>query len=204
MEAKTNMQTNSEIRGYARYRLKGNWGNAILVFIIFSVITGVTAMIPFLGWAAGIVIFGPMLFGINGFYLRLIKGEPISIENIFFGFERCFGGSLIASILIAIYTFLWTLLFVIPGIIKSLSYSQVYFILNDNPDMSANQAITLSRQMMNGYKGKLLMLHLSFIGWAILCTLTFGIGYLWLTPYIHTSLAKFYEEIKNNNQIESE
>ena len=71
-----------------------------------------------------------------------------------------------------------------------------YFILRDNPQMNALEAITASRMMMNGYKTKLFCLYLSFIGWAILCVLSFGIGFLWLTPYMTLSVANFYENLK--------
>jgi uncharacterized membrane protein len=87
-------------------------------------------------------------------------------------------------------------LFVIPGIIKKYSYALTPYILKDNPKLEYNSAITLSRKMMDGHKWELFYLQFSFIGWAILSCFTFGIGYLWLIPYIQTTQAAFYEEVK--------
>ncbi len=86
----------------------------------------------------------------------------------------------------------------IPGIVAALSYSQAFYILAENPGIGALEAIRISKRMMYGYKGKLFLLYLSFIGWAILSALTLGIGYLWLIPYVSTTLANFYEEVKRN------
>ncbi|WP_332892325.1 DUF975 family protein [Lottiidibacillus patelloidae] len=99
------------------------------------------------------------------------------------------------SIFVWIFTFLWFLLLIIPGIIKGIAYSQTYFILKDNPDLMPLEAITESRKRMNGLKWKFFLLNLSFIGWGILCIFTLGIGLLWLIPYITTSLAAFYQEL---------
>ena len=107
-------------------------------------------------------------------------------------------------LLVGVFTFLWTLLLIIPGIIKSLAYSMTPFILKDYPELSANQAINLSMKMMEGRKFDLFYLYLSFIGWGILAIFTLGIGYLWLMPYMYTSTAAFYQNVKeeyitNNN-----
>ena len=92
-------------------------------------------------------------------------------------------------LLVNLYLFLWTLLFIIPGIIKSFSYAMTYFIINDHPEYSLNQAITESRRMMDGHKMEYFILCLSFIGWFILSCITLGIGFLWLIPYFYTTSA---------------
>lgn len=99
-------------------------------------------------------------------------------------------------LLAAIFTVLWTLLLVIPGIVKSFSYAMTKYILEENPELSANEAIDHSRAMMRGHKFDLFWLYLSFIGWGILCIFTAGIGLLWLVPYMETAEAAFYEEVK--------
>ncbi|KHF31013.1 hypothetical protein LR68_00503 [Anoxybacillus sp. BCO1] len=93
---------------------------------------------------------------------------------------------------------------IIPGIIKSLSYSQTFFLLKDHPEYSALQAISESKKRMKGYKGKLFLLYLSFIGWGLLSMLTFGIGFLWLVPYIYTSLAAFYDQFIRTQEAPAE
>lgn len=105
-------------------------------------------------------------------------------------------------LLTSLFTFFWSLLFIIPGIIKSYSYSQAYFINYDDYNKTGVEpgymnAITKSRQLMDGHKGKLFLLDLSFIGWHILALITCGIGYLWLTPYIQATKVAFYNDLKN-------
>ncbi len=88
-----------------------------------------------------------------------------------------------------------TLLFIIPGIIASYSYAMTEYILADHPELSATEAISRSKQMMGGNKWRLFCLQFSFIGWSILCSFTFGIGNLWMTPYKQAATAVFYREV---------
>lgn len=89
----------------------------------------------------------------------------------------------------------WSLLFVIPGIVAAYRYSMATYIMAENPGMQATEAIERSKALMDGRKGDLFCLDLSFIGWALLATLTAGIGYLWLTPYMTVSRAAFYRSL---------
>ena len=114
---------------------------------------------------------------------------------MFEGFHD-YGRIFVTKLLQAVYTALWSLLLVIPGIIKSYSYAMTDFILKDEPEMKNNAAIEKSMVMMDGNKMKLFMLDLSFIGWAILCLFTFGIGFFFLQPYMQASHAAFYEDLK--------
>ena len=121
--------------------------------------------------------------------------DPFSIGHLFDGY-RDFVRIFLTLFLQAIYIFLWALLLIIPGIIKALSYAMTPFILRDRPDLQYNGAIELSMAMMKGHKWDLFWLYLSFIGWAILCLFTFFIGYFWLEPYVTSTMANFYEEVK--------
>jgi uncharacterized membrane protein len=188
-------KTNSELKTDAKAQLKGKWGMAILAFIIYNVVAGLPSAIPYVGFVISIVISGPMALGFMGFYLNVKRGGETALESLFDGFKN-FLPAFLTQLLIGIFTFLWSLLLIIPGIIKSISYSQALFILFDNPEMRALDAITLSRKMMDGYKGKYFILQLSFIGWGLLCLLTLGIGFLWLAPYVVTSSANFYDDVK--------
>ena len=94
-----------------------------------------------------------------------------------------------------IYTFLWTLLLVIPGIIKHYSYSMTSYVLHDNPELKYDDAIDRSIKLMKGHKMKLFLLDLSFIGWILLGIITCGIGMLWVYPYWLTSHAAFYNDL---------
>lgn len=153
------------------------------------------------------IINALFMSGISWTYLDILRGTKSTIEpfkDAFRGFTGLFlGGVILLAILISIFTTLWALLFVIPGIIKSYSYSQSYFIYYDvitetGEKPSVLNTITASRKLMDGYKGKLFWLDLSFIGWHILAMLTAGIGYLWLNPYITATKAAFYEQLPKN------
>lgn len=186
---------NSELRRMARERLRGNWTNPVVLSLVFVVLSGVAGGVPFLGPIIALLIGGPLLLGFVGFFVRFVRREDCMIENLFEGFSS-FVPAMVLYLLIALFTVLWSFLLIIPGIIAALSYSQAFFIMYDNPQIEAMDAIRLSKQMMQGQKWKLFELHLSFIGWGILCILTLGIGFIWLIPYIYTSLACFYEDLK--------
>jgi uncharacterized membrane protein len=191
---------NSALRALARQQLTGNWGGSILavvvVGIIIGVVSGISVAIPPVGIIINIIIGGPLTFGLIRYFLKLKRAEGPALENLFDGFNN-FVPSLVLFILIQVFTFLWFLLFIIPGIIAALRYSQAFYILNDNPGMSAMEALNKSKEMMVGHKGKLFVLYLSFIGWFLLSCITCGVGFLWLVPYVQTTLANFYDDLKN-------
>lgn len=184
----------SQIKRNAKQNLGGKWGLAIGLFLITELLIGASAFIG----VGPLIVSGPLMLGFYTCYLKMQRNQDVEFEQLFSGFNN-FATSLIVYILIGIYTFLWSLLFIIPGIIKSLSYSMTWFILADNPEMKANEAITRSRVLMDGHKTELFVLYLSFIGWLILCVLTLGILIIYVGPYMHASLAAFYNEIKGPN-----
>ena len=131
---------------------------------------------------------------VNAFRKLLVKLDTNIVGNTFdfSNYWRKIGGMIWMSIL----TFFWSLLFIIPGIVKAFSYAMTPFILDEYPELTPVEAIHRSRMMMKGHKFDLFWLYLSFIGWAILCIPTCGIGFLWLAPYMQTAEAAFYEEVK--------
>ena len=186
--------TNSEIRAQARQNLKGNWGLAIGSVLICLVILGVVMMIPMVGVIGMIVLVGPMTCGVCYIYLCFARARRTEIKDLFSGFQY-FGNSFLAGLLVNLYTFLWSLLFVIPGIVKGYSYSMTYYILCDHPEMSGNEAIAKSRQLMDGHKLDLFVLQLTFIGWMLLGTITFGIAMLYVGPYMQEAEVIFYKNL---------
>ena len=140
------------------------------------------------------LIGGALKLGYSKFAVNMADGREAKFGDLFSRFDD-FGKGLVMQLLMDIFTFLWALLFIIPGIIKVFAYSMTPFIINDHPELSANQAIKASKMLMKGNKWRLFCLELSFIGWALLCCLTFGIGNLWLNPYIQISKAEFYRQI---------
>ena len=114
---------------------------------------------------------------------------------LFDGFKQ-FGTAFLTSLLMTIFICLWLMLLIVPGIIAMLRYSMTYFVLAENPGMSALDAIRTSKQLMKGRKWKLFCLWWRFFGWMLLCILTCGIGFLWLMPYMTASYARFYDDVR--------
>ncbi|HOJ41736.1 MAG TPA: DUF975 family protein, partial [Candidatus Syntrophosphaera thermopropionivorans] len=121
--------------------------------------------------------------------------EDFKIEEMFNGFKY-FGRALGTYLLMTLYILLWSILLIVPGIIAAISYSMTFFILAENPNIKAADALRLSKQMMYGHKTQYFMLMLSFIGWFLLSILTFGIGLLFLYSYITMASTIFYQQIK--------
>lgn len=139
----------------------------------------------------------PLALGFTNAFLKLLKLRDNNLlhNTIHIAFSN-YWHKVWGMLLTYIFIVLWSLLFLIPGIIKAYSYAMTPFILEENPELSANEAIDRSRFMMRGHKFDLFWLQLSFIGWGLLCLLTAGIGLLWLVPYMQTATAAFYEEVK--------
>ena len=177
------LKQNSELRAQAREALRGKWPMAAVAALIYSAIAGGLSSIPFIGW------IGSLLVG-------LFRGaEEVDLGVLFAGFQE-YSRILSTKLLQAVYTFLWSLLLLIPGIIKYYSYGMTDYILKDEPELCNNAAIERSMAMMEGNKMKLFLLDLSFIGWAILCLFTFGLGFFVLQPYMQVARAAFYEDLK--------
>lgn len=140
------------------------------------------------------IIGGSVQIGLCRFYLHRLDGRPAEVGDLFSAFD-IFGRALWLRILMGLKIFAWTLLFIIPGIVAALRYAMAPYILAENPQLTASQAIELSKQMMDGKKGDLFVLNLSFIGWALLAGLTFGIGLLWLNPYMGMAETAFYRSV---------
>ena len=173
-----------EMKANAKERLREQWGMFTLIELISSLLMNV----------ASLLVGGPLTMGLSMIAAKITKGEKVNVITLFEGFTD-FLKVFILYLVNAIYVLLWSLLFVIPGIIKALSYSMCYFILIDSPDLSYEEARKRSIEIMRGNKGKLFRLYLSFIGWYILSYLTLGILFLFVMPYIRMSLYQFYQSI---------
>ena len=185
------MPENSQIRHTARERLKGNWLYAVLCTLLFDAVISIAGSIPL----AGLLVVCPLSFGFSIAFLLFVRGEVEGDDLVtkpFSAFNQ-YGRMLGASLLVAVLTFLWSLLLIIPGIINAYSYALTPYIVHDNPGMSEFDCLKRSQELMKGYKWKLFLLDLSFIGWMFLCVLTLGIGLLWLVPYMQTAHAEFYK-----------
>jgi hypothetical protein len=142
-----------------------------------------------------------MSVGLCRFRLDLHDGAGARVETIFWGFGRVFFKALIVHIVTSILIFLGFLLFIIPGVIAVYRYSMINYVMAENPNMGIMDILRESRRMMKGNKWRLFCLQISFIGWSILSTLFFGIGHLWLNPYIGQAEASFYHEVSGRAAI---
>lgn len=187
------LKSNEELRAEGRGYLTGYWGTSVLTHLIYSILLSAASGLAGVG---NLIIGGPMELGLNTYFLGLKRNGNAKIEDLFKGFSL-FESSVILYLVRMVFVVLWLLLLIVPGIVAALGYSMAAYILHDNPDLSGMEALARSKQMMDGYKGKLFGLYVSFIGWAFLCVFTFGIGYLWLAPYIKATEASFYENLKS-------
>lgn len=161
----------------------------------FMVLLSVLSFVGIIFAILHFVIGGAVTLGYVKFNLSLIDRKTATFAQLFSEFHRL-GAGIAMQLLRAIYTFLWMLLFIFPGIYAAYGYAMAPYILAENPEMSANEAITKSKELMNGNRWKLFCLEISFIGWILLCALfTLGIGVFWLIPYMEASFAAFYREI---------
>ena len=218
------MQLNSELRAQARERLEGQWGTFVLMTFLMLVIQTILQIPGYIGSLLEILspenvlaslsfsnisnilslLALPLSWGLTVSLLRNHREESVDLENLFDGFR---GGRytrvFCALFLVNLFTILWTLLLIIPGIMKAFSYALTPYIIMDEPELTARQAITRSCEIMQGRRWKLFCLSLSFIGWGILSLLTFGIGFLWLVPYMNASIAAFYEDARAEYEAEN-
>ncbi len=202
------MKQASENRATALSALRGNWTPAIIVSLVICAIcaafnvpiqivtnfatgAGAVAVLPL--QLAYVIVLMPIVFALEIMFLNFLRGEEGALEvgNLFNKFSSYIGVSLLRYL----YTVLWSFLLIVPGIVKSYSYAMTPYIVKDNPGISADAAIEASRAMMKGHKFDLFYLHLTFLGWGILCLFTCGLGYLWLSPYILTAQADFYQNL---------
>lgn len=206
------MKRNAEYKDLALTHLRGNWINPIVATLIVIVIEVATNLFtngpkphslswgitkPIIGLALTIFVAWPITYGFSLAFLDYIRGDKDNLNNKIFQGFNVYWRSVGVQFFRFLYTFLWTLLLIVPGIIKAYAYSMTLYISKDHPELDADACIDLSIAMMKGHKAQLFWLHLSFIGWIILCILTLGIGTLWIKPYMECSIAHFYEDVKS-------
>lgn len=225
--------TYSDYRRIARENLAGNWGKSLgiafvaaifgallagsnigfditideeiiphLPSIVLSVL-GVLVSISSILNLAQFILGGTVQLGYTQILLKQYHHMEFEMGELFSQFHR-FKQGFLQSFLRTLYIALWSLLFIIPGIIANYKYAMTPFLMADNPNMTAKEAIAASCELMDGHKGELFILGLTFIGWDILAVLSLGIGFLWLNPYKEATYAAFYRDliIQRNNTVE--
>ncbi|MBQ7596581.1 MAG: DUF975 family protein [Clostridia bacterium] len=186
-----------ELKARAKSQLGGifepNWIYALLISLIASLIISAASVVPVLG---SLIVWGPMMYAVSKALLKLSRtGEKPDLNVLVDGFKDDFGETLLIGLLSTIFICLWSLLFVIPGIVKSYAYSMAYYIKVDHPEYDWRKCLKESEALTKGHKGELFVLDLSFIGWLIVGSLCLGVGVLWVAPYMDLTKANFYNDL---------
>lgn len=190
----------AELKSKAKQQIKGKIGILFVITLIVAVITSLASLIlsfiPFIGKLACAIIVTPAFaLSIVRVYLNLTNDVQPSARDAFCGFDD-FWSAFKVNFLVGLFTYLWSLLFIIPGIVKSLSYSMSMYVLAENEGKPALECINESKTITNGHKMELFILNLSFIGWILLAIITFGIACIWIVPYMNATFANTYRSLK--------
>ena len=190
------MRTNPEIRNDAQALMQGNWTNMVVISLVFCLIATFTRC----SFPLVLFVYCPLALGYVMTIMHFVRGtKSVSVENLFSAFNaKFYWKSMGLGILVWIYTFLWSWLFRVPGVIKGCSYFLAPYILADNPELSAEEAICRSMRLMDGHKMQLFLMSLGYLCLATLSSLLLFIPMLWLVPYYQVAYVNFYEEVKHS------
>ena len=205
------MESNQVYKNRAIDSLEGKWGTAAILSLIFFVINeGISWVVTTpMGDNTSMSVSTqgfwellclPLGWGFTVYFLNLIRNEDISYGRLFDGYKD-FVRVFLAGFLTLLAIIIGCIFLIVPGIIAALMFAQTEFILKDDKEISAVDAMMKSMHMMKGHKGELFGLMLSFIGWLILCCMTLGIGFLFLAPYFNSTMAHYYEDLKAEQGI---
>ena len=190
----------AELKAKAKEQIKGKIGIMLVISLIIAVITAAVAWIvgkiPYVGTAIAPLVVAPAFtLSITRVVLGITAGVKPAVGDAFCGFDD-YWSAIKLHLLSGLYIFLWSLLFVIPGIVKTYAYSMAVYILAENKGKSARECIKESMAMTKGHKWELFVLDLSFFGWALLVAITGGIASIWVGPYIQATFANVYLDLK--------
>lgn len=207
-----------ELKARAKQALRVNYwhafGMTLLTLLIMGIIDSIITIVSgsyntesysiarhIAGWILSLItvlfVAIPISTGLTRYFIKSAHDAPYT-NNLFHVYKNGLSNTILINIMQNIFVILWSLLLIIPGIIKSYQYSMIGYMLAENPKLDRKRAFELTKKMMNGNKWRLFVLELSFIGWYILSVLTFGIGIIFLLPYVQATNAQFYLELKKN------
>lgn len=187
--------TRVELKMLSKTQIKGKIGVLFLCSLSIGLINWAISYIPIAGAIVSGIIAPAFLLSTSIIYLNLVNGNNVEVGDIFSGFKN-FWRAFVLSFVAGIFIILWSLLLVVPGIIKTYSYSMAFYILAENPEMSAMDALNESKRLMDGHKMEFFVLQISFFWWILLFIGTLGIAGIYVIPYILTTNVNFYKSIK--------
>lgn len=183
------------LKSSAKEQIKGKIGILFLISLLASLITGAVSAVPLVGTIAGMLLSGAFSLAMIQIYMNLGYGRRPEVGDLFSQMRNILP-AFCTQFLVGLFTFLWSLLLFVPGIIMGCAYSQAMYILADDPGIGPMEAIRRSKEMMEGHKMEYFVLCLSFYGWALLSVFTLGILYIWLIPYMQATLTNYYKYLK--------
>lgn len=187
-----------ELKQAAKTQIAGKIGKFFLTYLAyFGIAMGLSmtvGLIPFAGSIVASAAVYPMLFGIVMICIAVADGKDFKVADMFNGYYDWWG-AIKTYFFVGLFTWLWSLLLIIPGIVKAYSYRLAIYIKAENKEMGALEAIKKSKALMDGHKLEWFVLDLSFIGWALLVGVTFGIAAIWVTPYMEVTYANAYRKM---------
>lgn len=172
--------------------LAGHWGQAVVATLIVMVLM-CAASATYIG---ELIVYGPLIFGYTLYIMCLYDTKTSDLNLLFKGFSERFVDTLVFGLLYSLAVGVGFMLLIVPGVILSLGFAMTPFIMADNPKISAVDAMQESWNMMSGHRWDLFCLWFRFIGWALLCLLTCGIGWLWLYPYMTGATLCYYRQLR--------
>ncbi|MCL1929961.1 DUF975 family protein [Candidatus Saccharibacteria bacterium] len=187
------------LKSKAKQAIKGNlWMIAAIFIVVFTSQMLLAYITSFVGGVVGLLLAGSITLALAMIFLELVKKHrKPQVEDLLFGFKNGnFGRGLIGYLRCTFFTFAWSLLLIVPGIIKWFSYSQMFYLMADDPKLEPSEAQARSMEMMRGHKMELFNLYLSFMPWILLVVVTLGIGLIYVLPYLNATLAAYYIQLK--------
>lgn len=190
--------TNEQLKSAALLQIRGKLGTLFGMTFVIELIVGLSAVIPLLG---ALVVTPAFSLGLVFVYLGIARNavRKPQVKEVFAGFEFVWS-AFKATFLPMLSVFLWSLLLIVPGLIKAVAYSQTMYLVAENPEMSVREAMRRSSEMMEGHKMDYVMLQLSFLGWILLSVLTLGILMIWVIPYMNATNTNFYLSLKREKE----
>ena len=187
----------AELKAQAKANLKNRFGVNLLGSVLATGLVALANKLPLVG---GMLIYGPLNVGETYIYHRTSEDETPEIRDLFRFFKVNVGEAFLLGVLKMVFLFFWTLLFIIPGIVKGYSYALAEYLMATGRETNALAAITESRRLMNGHKFELFLLGLSFFGWFCLCIITLGIAAFYVGPYYKETKTVFFKRIVESEE----
>lgn len=184
----------SRIKSFAKSKLKEQYGMALLLTVLLLAANLLCVWNNEIALICGVLIMPAISLSLVNMYISLLASDRLRFRHLFYGF-RDWWSAFKLNLFSTLYIYLWTLLFIIPGIVHAFAYSQARYILASNPRMGAHECLRRSKALMKGHKREYFRLILSFFGWVLLCIPTFGLLLIWVLPYFQATLATFYISI---------